>query len=734
MAVAVVAPLAVPSEPASAQTADASSTSATTLQVLDQSTWIAPGQTFDLSMGVHSRVPQSELGIALSVYAPPIGQSSFDAAIAGDTSEEELVSDTPTVPFSSLSVSGDDVELQAPIAAGNIPLSDNALALDLECQSGNCNGVYPVRVQLMDTATGNVLANIITFIVFVEATISSRLRVSLVVPVGAAPATPGPGGTIGKPSKADMARLSSLVSELSGTSSPITVLPEPETVQALRSANSSARDVSRSISSLSSHSNVEVLPSPYVWIDPTVLRIAGLVSDIAQQIGRGRSVLSAAKVQTSGTTSVIETTLDEPTLRQLEDGATTGVVVPSGTLTAVTGRYDGPCVQTFSIPDGAGHAVDAAVTDPSLESQLEDKQGAGGVLAAHQLLADLSLIALEEPEASWIRGVALAPGFDWAPTGQFLSTFLSGLTSIPVLDPVTMSAFFSQVDKGDDQGNVNNGNGWPATRQLQQISVPVTIDKASVAFAGAISGARTMVRGLVSIVGSGESTNSLNDLLLSSESVQLTDQEQMAVVTTVRNVVSGRTNVVALSADHNIRLTAQNATIPITLVRQVSFPVTVEVDLSSDKLQFLHGTNPKTVFVTQNVQTVDIDVFARTSGDFPVLITVKSPTGDLTIASAKFTVRSLSSSVVAVVLTAGAAAVLLAWWGRTLLTGRRSRKTRPARGQHVASRHRDEVDGESHTLDTTPPTGARGAGASGGAAAGNETGDDAGDTVSHRSL
>jgi Family of unknown function (DUF6049) len=574
----------------------------------------------------------------------------------------------------------------------------------------------------MDTATGSVLVNIITFIVFVEATIASKLRVSLVVPVGAAPAPPATGGTIGKPSKTDISRLSSLVSELNSTVSPVTVLAQPETVQALRSADRPARDVAGSLSSLSSDANVEVLPSPYVWIDPTALRIAGLVSEIAHQIRRGGSVLSSANIQTSGTTSVIQGPLDEPTLQQLEADGTSEVVVPSGTLTAVTGRYDGPCVQTFRITDGRGHTVDAAVTDPSLESQLEDKQGANGVLAAHQLLADLALIALEEPEASWIRGVALVPGFNWAPSPQFLSTFLSGLGSIPVLDPLTMSAFFSQVDQGDDQGNVNNGNGWPSTRQLQPVSSSVRSQQASEAFGRSITTGESVVNGLVSIVGSGESASSLYDLLLSSESVQLTAQEQTAAVNAVKNAVLSRTNVVTLTADHNIRLTAQNATIPITLVRQVSFPVIVVVDLSSDKLKFLHGTNGHSIKVTQHIQTVDIDVFARTSGDFPVQITVKSPSGDITIASAKFTVRSFSTSVVAVVLTAGAAAVLLFWWGRTLLAGRRSRRTRHFHGQHVASRNRDRDRADSGSDIATA------------AGAGTKSGDVAGGTVSHRSL
>jgi hypothetical protein len=183
---------------------------------------------------------------------------------------------------------------------------------------------------------------------------------------------------------------------------------------------------------------------------------------------------------------------------------------------------------------------------------------------------------------------------------------------------------------------------------------------------------------------SAQSTTGLSDLLLSAESSLLDHAQQVARLSDVDDLVAVRASVVSLTADHTIRLTAQTATIPITLVRQVSYPVTVVLELSSQKLAFLHASNPQRITMTRRIQTVDVEVFARTAGDFPVAVSVKSPVGGLVITSAKFTVRSLSTSVVAVVLTAVAAAVLLVWWGRTLLVGRRSKK-RSAHGAHSSA-------------------------------------------------
>jgi hypothetical protein len=70
-------------------------------------------------------------------------------------------------------------------------------------------------------------------------------------------------------------------------------------------------------------------------------------------------------------------------------------------------------------------------------------------------------------------------------------------------------------------------------------------------------------------------------------------------------------------------------------------------------------------------------------------VTLRSPTGGLVIASAKFTVRSLSTSLVAIVLTIVAAVVLLMWWARTLLAGRRGRRAHRNHGAHSAKRREE---------------------------------------------
>jgi len=70
---------------------------------------------------------------------------------------------------------------------------------------------------------------------------------------------------------------------------------------------------------------------------------------------------------------------------------------------------------------------------------------------------------------------------------------------------------------------------------------------------------------------------------------------------------------------------------------------------------------------------VRVPVESRTSGTFPLQLTVTSADGSLPVANSTFRVRSTAFSTVGIVLMVGAAVFLVAWWG---LHTRRSRRAR----------------------------------------------------------
>jgi hypothetical protein len=314
-------------------------------------------------------------------------------------------------------------------------------------------------------------------------------------------------------------------------------------------------------------------------------------------------------------------------------------------------------------------------------------------------MADLSLIYYEAPNLLGPGGtpaprgvVAVAPAA-WAPDATFVSTVLAGLLGNPVIRPVTLDQLFAQVPVGADrQAGIR--------RPLTATSVPT-------AQAHALRAARarhTEFQSAVAGTADGAATaTGLGDLLLAAESVALSPRRQQAAVSGFDTALDQQLHGLSVRSD-TIRLTAGTASVPITVVRNTPYPVTVVVRLTSDKLRFpsagtqlpgalcraprVQSSADRSSFsalctLTHSTNAVYVNMQARASGDFHIDVSVTSPGGGLVLASGQLTVRSLSTSSVAIALSVGAALVLLGWWGRTLWRGKGSR-----RGAHAVTRAR----------------------------------------------
>ena len=71
-------------------------------------------------------------------------------------------------------------------------------------------------------------------------------------------------------------------------------------------------------------------------------------------------------------------------------------------------------------------------------------------------------------------------------------------------------------------------------------------------------------------------------------------------------------------------------------------------------------------------------MLARTSGSFPITVTMQSPDGSLIVGRTRLTVRSTAASGLGLILSGAAGAFLLLWWARHVLKGRRARRLVPA--------------------------------------------------------
>ncbi len=120
--------------------------------------------------------------------------------------------------------------------------------------------------------------------------------------------------------------------------------------------------------------------------------------------------------------------------------------------------------------------------------------------------------------------------------------------------------------------------------------------------------------------------------------------------------------------------TAQQASIPITVLSAAPYPVNVVVTLTSDKFTF-PGGNTRRLHLDRPTTSVRVTAQARTSGDrLPIDVTLHTQNGQLLLGRTVLTVHSTAISFVGVALTVLAGAVLIVWWARTW---RRARRRRP---------------------------------------------------------
>ena len=125
--------------------------------------------------------------------------------------------------------------------------------------------------------------------------------------------------------------------------------------------------------------------------------------------------------------------------------------------------------------------------------------------------------------------------------------------------------------------------------------------------------------------------------------------------------------------NRSITLTARRGEIPVTFQNHTGHPVKVVVHMESDKLDFPGGSRLQ-IDLTRLNTTHRFPVVARTSGTFPIRITLESPDGDLVVGRARLTVRSTATSGVGLAISVGAALFLAVWWGRHALKGRRAKR------------------------------------------------------------
>jgi hypothetical protein len=296
------------------------------------------------------------------------------------------------------------------------------------------------------------------------------------------------------------------------------------------------------------------------------------------------------------------------------------------------------------------------------------------VLDANHLLADLAVLYFDDPPDQ--REATFVLPDDKPIDSNFLNALLTGLapSTNRILHPVTLSTLFSTVPTVGANGQTN-GRANALTRGLQ----PKPSDDLS-SFARKLTSTEGDLSSFSTMVAA---NNPLPDSyarrILVAGANGLSNDQRSSYLNGVTGAIRGELQKVQPPPRQTINFTARDGVVSLTMKLGTGYPVTVDLFLQGDKLEFPgHEDGHIAVTLTEETTRVPINVRTRASGDSPLDITLQTPDGGMVIAKTRVTVRSTAFSGVGIVLLVGAGGFLALWWGRHILTARRATRRRPS--------------------------------------------------------
>jgi hypothetical protein len=627
------------------------------LRLASQTPWVGPGQELAMRVLATSSAPPAALELAVSVFRQVTSRSEFQLTVQDRIRGSAL--STTALPLNEL----------GPDAAGavtiRLPVQDPAQPADRTRLRLRDEGVYPVRVELREAGAGRVVDRLTTHLVYAAAPAEGGvpLGFSWVVPLSGPPAFKATGARELDPATAQ--RVALLAARIDAHPEvPVTIQPTPETIEALAASTKEA-DKSTIETLARVAKRQQVVTGSYVPVQPGALTGTGGEDEFAAQLDRGADVLAKTVNARPGSRYwVTDDRIDEAGLDRLRTQQLDRVVLPEAALAPA--GLPVTLAQPFDLQSRSLRRPSAAAADTDLGNHFLPSTGRPDdpVLRAHVLLADLAVVYFDRPGKP--RAVVAQSPRNWVPDRAFVDAVLDGLSSSPVVKGMTLDTLFTTVPKATGIRNA------PLTRPLAANPAPASLPL------GAIRAARTKLEGFATML---EADNQLDDeleeLLLASESADLRGRPRTQLIDAVERRITAEVRHLAVPSSRTVTLTARRGEIPVTLQWTGDYPVHVVLRVASDKLAFPDGNDVRHLDLSRRNTTERFAVEARTSGAFPLRVTIESPQGGLVLAQARFTVRSTAASGVGIALSVGAGAILLFWWARHLARGRRNRRLVP---------------------------------------------------------
>lgn len=706
-----------PATTGSAATAVTGSSASSLLQLRGQTAFVAPTDTFKLTLGLGTVPADASIGLELRnpITANPDARVRLDD-FAGGT--------TPTDVFGRTPANGAGIPLAfvARDANGNVTLPlqivpGTSAVPELGFRIGDA-GVYPLVVTLDAGPEQVELARFTTFLIRLPEADSkgTPMAFSSVVPFRA-PLAMGTDGTVslGDDTRRRLAAI--VTATRANPTIPLTVVPNPETVDALRLLPA---DQTQGITPDDLHlawKDRDLVSGPFVPLDINAFATSDLRAELGAQLDLGGTTLDRVVQPTRPAdrhTWPAAVALTSPGSALLTDTGATRFIVPDTAVAEPDPKAFRPeqaqvvTHQPFALDMGTGAPVRAITTDTRIRNRYTETDNT--ILNSQLVLAEAAVDYFGaqrrlNPLTTKARALVVDVPVDTAGLATF-ATVQAAFASTP--DPalgggraILVPASVDQVFALPDAATAREDGALVRTYRPDPPAVPGTMGD----YGERLAAAQLSVAGFGSMVRATDPDRvaQLERSIHVSGDAQLTPGQRQdyldAVSGTVQTTVEG---IEALNQEQ-ITLAATEAELRVQIQNRNDFPVAVRMRLTSDnKLDFPNGAD----FVTTlqpGLNRVPVQVQVRAAGTFPLFVKLTSPDNRIDLGATRLDVRSTAVSGLGLLLSLGAGAFLLIWWIRNF------RKTR--RPDKLIARDRDDAgSGPPAGTDAAPGPGGSDAG------------------------
>ena len=413
----------------------------------------------------------------------------------------------------------------------------------------------------------------------------------------------------------------------------------------------------------------DVLSLPYADPDIVAATRNGLGKEVLDASTLGQSLLEHILGRTPITAAwPPDGYVDQRGLDTLFEGGVTTVVLDSNALPIIGGEPS-ETPSAHATVGGRFRNFDALLSDDRLDQviatgAIAPESAAAGV---QRLLSELLLIQAELPSDP--RSIVLTPPRRWAPTASYARALLTATGQVPWIEPVSLSAVaaspvYTKVRRGPLV--------YPPSAREQQLrpgylrtvrAIKRDVDAFAAILPTGAAQPREFNAGVLRLLSSAWRTDPGD-----AKSARNALQQQ---------VKSTMGKVRIASASGEVTLTSHSGTVPVTVENDLDVPVRLAIRIApSAHLVVQGGGVVKTIQPHRSVP-VDVRATARTSGVFPLVVSLFTPGGDVRYGQpVQLFVRSTAYGFIALLITGGATAVLLLAVGARLV--RRIRAARRA--------------------------------------------------------